>query len=102
MTTNKLTLLPPDPSVCQQCGVDHEPEQPHDATSMFYGFWYLENHGRSPTWADAMAHCDAHIKDHWLEYLQALGIDPNSTKVRGEVTSQKQVDDALGKVSIGG
>lgn len=93
-----LQLLPPAPGKCPQCAVEHEPEQPHDATSMFYQFWFLGQHGRSPTWADAMAHCPEQVKLHWSLHLERLGIDLNSTQVRGGITSKEDLDDRLGRI----
>lgn len=57
-----FTLLPPAAGVCQQCAVDHEPNEPHDAESLRYQFWFYGQHERWPTWADAMAHCTAEIR----------------------------------------
>jgi hypothetical protein len=65
----KLTLLPPAPNKCQQCAVEHDPNEPHDATSLFYGFWFSQVYGRSPTWNDAIAHCDEATKQAWHELL---------------------------------
>ncbi len=91
----KLSIFPPAPNKCQQCAVEHDPEMPHDATSLYYGFWFTKNHGRSPTWNDAMDHCPENIKEAILGTLQQLNIDPASTKVRGDITSQQQVEDRL-------
>ncbi|HEY9657636.1 MAG TPA: hypothetical protein V6C65_04165 [Allocoleopsis sp.] len=92
-----LHLLPPAPGLCQQCAIDHPSEQPHDATSLFYGFWFVGLHGRSPTWADAMAHCTEEVKQVWSEYLSGIGIDINSTNVKGGISSKEELDDRLNK-----
>jgi hypothetical protein len=79
----KLSLQPPTPDKCQCCAVAHPPEQAHDATSLFYAFWFQEHHGRSPTWNDAIAHCAPEVKTAWVRYLIEMGIDPASTDKRG-------------------
>lgn len=78
-----FTVLPPAPDLCQVCAVEHEPDQPHDATSLFYGIWFAQQYGRSPTWADAMAHCTDEVKAAWEANLAAVGVDINSTNTRG-------------------
>jgi len=71
----KLQLLSPAPDRCPHCAVQHPPEDPHDATSLFYGVWFKQQHGRSPTWADAIDHCDERTKALWTEGLANAGID---------------------------
>lgn len=61
----KFKVLPPNPNVCQQCGRDHEPNQPHDNMRLQYQYWFHQEHGRFPTWKDAVAHCDEEIKEAW-------------------------------------
>jgi hypothetical protein len=51
-----MVMLPPAPHLCQICAVDHADERPHNAQSFYYKYWFSLNNGRSPTWADAMAH----------------------------------------------
>lgn len=97
MDGNKLTLLPPAPEKCQCCAIVHAPEQPHDATSLFYAFWFHEQHGRSPTWNDAIAHCDAQTQAFWVKYLTKIGIDPASTNKKGDIKSQTDLTDRLNK-----
>lgn len=84
-------LMPPAPDLCQCCAVKHEHEMPHDATSLFYGFWFSQQFGRSPTWNDALSHCPDSIKQRWLEMLFFVGIDPNSTKVLGGLKSNQEL-----------
>lgn len=71
-----LTLLPPHPSKCQECAVDHKPNEPHNPQSMYYQFKFNMQHGRKATWMDAMAHCSDEIKKIVLEILAEKGIDP--------------------------
>jgi hypothetical protein len=69
------TLLPTAPGVCSQCGVDHEPEQPHDAASLRYQYAFYAEHDRWPTWADALAHCAPDVRAAWAERLREHGIE---------------------------
>jgi hypothetical protein len=82
--SGSMILLPPSPDKCQECAVKHEPGQCHDATSMFYGVKFKMDHGRSPTWKDAMAHCSDEVKKHWIKEISAMGIDIDSTNTRGQ------------------
>lgn len=67
-------LLPAAPGLCQTCAVKHEPGEPHDQQSFFYQFVFYNEHGRSPTWADAMAHCADEVKAAWVAELETFGI----------------------------
>lgn len=64
-TTSTWTLMPPPAGKCSQCAVAHEPEQPHDAQSPYYQYAFYAEHGRWPTWADALAHCSDEVYDRW-------------------------------------
>lgn len=68
----KLTLLPPRPDVCQICARDHEPHYPHDQTSIYYHTKFHMEHGRAPTWDDAMAHCTDEMKKTWRESMERV------------------------------
>lgn len=74
-------LLPPPPGVCQQCAVDHLPEEPHNRDSMFYLYWFRLSEAKAgrterwPTWADAMAHCTPDRQAAWREALEQRGVD---------------------------
>lgn len=39
-----------------------------------YQMRFRQKHGRFPTWADAMAHCDAHVKKMWIDALAERGV----------------------------
>ena len=69
------TLLPPPPDVCSQCARDHEPQEAHDQASLHYQYAFYAEHGRWPSWEDAMAHCDAELKTRWRQALRARGIE---------------------------
>lgn len=69
----QFKLLPPPPHLCQQCAYDHAPDQPHNLT-LFYRYWFWYQHGRWPSWADAMAHCDEETKEAWQVQLRDRGV----------------------------
>ena len=69
-----VVILPPKPGVCPICAVDHEPDQPHNRDSLYYQMKFRQQHGRFPTWADAMAHCDEHVKQLWIAALAERGV----------------------------
>jgi hypothetical protein len=65
-------VLPPAPGKCQICAIEHEPEDPHNAQSLYYQMTFQGMIGRAATWADAMAHCDDHRKHWWRTYLKEI------------------------------
>lgn len=70
-----ITLLGRTPSgTCPICAVKHDPEQPHNRDSLAYQYKFYDEHGRWPTWTDAMAHCSEEIKAFWVEQLTARGV----------------------------
>lgn len=62
-------VMPPPKDKCQICAVKHDPAQPHNAQSLYYQMTFNGMVGRSPTWADAMAHCEAPVRDAWKAEL---------------------------------
>ncbi len=70
-----MFLLPPHPSKCQECATTHDADQPHNAQSLFYQVHFQMQHGRSPTWIDAMAHCSSDVRDTWTSALIEKGVD---------------------------
>lgn len=70
-----MILLPPAPHKCQTCGVEHEPEIPHNAQSLYYQTKFQMEHGRAPDWRDAMAHCTDEMKALWTQHLTEAGVD---------------------------
>lgn len=69
-----MQVMPPDdPLACPTCGRRHDPGQPHDATRLHYQYRFYAEHGRWPTWKDAIAHCDAPTRQAWEEELRRLG-----------------------------
>lgn len=70
-----LTLLDKTPDgTCPLCAVKHDPEQPHNRDSLVYQYKFYDEHGRWPTWKDAMEHCDQDVKDFWIEQLSKRGV----------------------------
>lgn len=60
---------------CPMCAVKHEPEMPHNKDSLCYQYKFYDQHGRWPTWADAMAHCAPEVKAIWRRELVARGVE---------------------------
>ena len=73
MSKLKVMLPPLDPNVCQICGRDHEPDQPHDRQKLQYQYWFYQENGRWPTWKDAMDHCAQSTKADWEKALKNVG-----------------------------
>ncbi len=89
MKTGKVTpsvsrgmMLPAKAGTCEWCAVDHKPEDPHDATSLFYQYRFYNEHGRWPDWRDAMSHCTVELVKSWSSELAKLNIDINKGEVR--------------------
>jgi len=69
-----LTLLPPAHGQCPECAGEHEPHEPHNRWSIYYQVTFQQQHGRSPDWADAMAHCSVEVQQRWIEALTVIGV----------------------------
>lgn len=63
-----------DPTVCQTCGTAHAVEAPHNAQSLYYQYSFYSEHGRWPTWTDAMAHCSTETKALVAVVLEENGV----------------------------
>ena len=72
-TTCRMMLMPPEEGKCRICAVEHEPEMPHDATSLFYGLRFKMRYGREGTWADATAHCTPEMRAEWKALIPEHG-----------------------------
>lgn len=70
-----FNLKPPPEGCCQICGNEHEPAHPHNPDSFYYRVNFINQHGRPPTWRDAMAHCPPHEVAAWSWALIKLDID---------------------------
>lgn len=62
------------PGTCLMCAVAHDPEQPHNQQSLTYQYKFYDQHGRWPTWVDAMEHCSEDVKARWKAELEKRGI----------------------------
>ncbi len=75
-----LTLVGPAPDVCQVCGHGHEPPSPqpgtppHNPQSLYWKIAFHREHGRYPTWEDALAHTGDDVHTAWREALANYGI----------------------------
>jgi hypothetical protein len=67
------TLLPPATGTCKECAVEHSPDLPHNRDSLYYVIKYNMEHGRAPTWADAMEHCSLEVQIKWERELRRMG-----------------------------
>ena len=71
-----MTLLGRTPEgTCPECAVKHDPEQPHNRDSLAYQYKFYDQHGRWPTWEDAMAHCTDEVKAYWTQALRERGVE---------------------------
>lgn len=68
-------LMPAAPGTCPECALDHPPELPHNQQSLFFQYKFFNDHGRWPTWEDAMAHCSEDMKIIWREELRKRGVE---------------------------
>lgn len=70
----ELQLLPcAIRGMCPECATRHEPWEPH-YLCLHYQFHFRKQHGRFPTWADAMAHCTEEVKKTTIEVLEKYGV----------------------------
>lgn len=90
-----LAMLPPAPHLCQICAIDHPEDQPHNAQSFYYQYWFAMNNNRKPTWHDAMAHCSEEVKAPWLMQFEKCGIDINSPCLTGNIASSEDLNQRL-------
>lgn len=88
-------LLPPPKDACQECAVQHEPEQAHNKDSMYYQYWFYSKHGRWPVWKDAIAHCPPDVKEHWEREIRKAG----AWKEPGPVEACPMDDGTIGTVT---
>lgn len=70
----EMVILPPKPGVCPICAANHEPAFPHNRDSLYYQMRFRQEHGRFPTWADAMEHCTQEMKDWFIDEYRKRGI----------------------------
>jgi len=102
MASKGFKLLPPKPGVCQECAVDHKPGEPHNPGSMYYQYKFHGEHGRWPTWKDAIAHCEPELREALKEELILMQVwDPKWDQPEGEVPDVMPANDgSIGTVTI--
>lgn len=59
---------------CPECAVKHDPAQPHNQQSLAYQYKFYDQHGRWPTWTDALAHCAHEVQEQWKIELRKHGV----------------------------
>ena len=70
-----MTLLGRTPEgTCPECAAKHASEEPHNKDSLAYQYKFYDQHGRWPTWEDAMAHCTDEVKKYWKQALRRRGV----------------------------
>jgi hypothetical protein len=74
IAASQMILLPPHPDLCQTCATDHHPELPHNQQSLYYQMRFQMDHGRWPTWEDAMAHCTDDTRSKWQEAMKRVEV----------------------------
>lgn len=63
------------PGTCPMCANMHDPQLPHNKDSLLYQYKFYDEHGRWPTWRDAMSHCSEEMKTFWIEALREKGVE---------------------------
>jgi hypothetical protein len=90
-------LLPPAPGLCHECGHKHEPDQPHNAQTLYYQYGFANKHGRWPTWKDAVAHCTPEIQKLWKSQLESLGV---WSEPKEELSPEERTGRAIGSMPM--
>lgn len=90
-----FVMLPPAAHLCQICAVEHPEEQPHNAQSFYYQYWFALNNKCKPTWNDAMPHCSEEVKAPWLSGFRKCGIDIDSPNLTGNITGVQDLNQKL-------
>ncbi|HRR29660.1 MAG TPA: hypothetical protein P5270_09915 [Victivallales bacterium] len=50
-----IMMLPAKEGTCEWCATAHDPDQPHNAQSLFFQYRFYNEYGKWPTWTDAMS-----------------------------------------------
>jgi hypothetical protein len=77
----QMQLMPVAKGNCSQCNYQHPADQPHNAQTMYYQVAFYQEHGRWPTWVDAMSHCTTEVQAQWTIHLVDLGVDVQAGKL---------------------
>ncbi len=67
-----VMMLPPPEGCCRICGVDHKPNAPHNAETVFYETRFSLRYKRRGTWADAIAHVPEPERTRLEKKIKAL------------------------------
>jgi hypothetical protein len=70
----RMAILKPGPGKCPACAAEHNPDEPHDPTSLYYQSVFKSVNNRLPTWKDAMGHCTPEVQAAWAKELAKYGI----------------------------
>lgn len=65
----------PEPNFCDTCGEYHLEYMPHEYGSFTYRQNFFNQHGRLPTYRDAMRHCPPEVRDLAVQAYEAFGLD---------------------------
>jgi hypothetical protein len=71
--TGGLVLLPAKTGTCPECATEHETWEPHNLC-LYYQYHFMAEHGRFPTWKDAMEHCTDDVKKTTIKVLKEHGV----------------------------
>lgn len=88
----KMVIPAPKDGACRICGEIHGRGEAHNRDSLLYQHKFRMNHGRYPTWEDAMEHCSLTVKKRFCERLKRNGIEVDTDKLLKAL-----VDHAKGK-----
>ena len=86
---------------CPECAAMHEPTQPHNLHSLTYQYKFYDQHGRFPTWEDAMAHCSESVKKFWITELEKRGIKAQKKGEEGCNEAEKRLEEMKGEHDAG-
>lgn len=70
----EIRVCAPVPGTCPECATKHDERDPHDPNSLYYQNRFFRQHGRLPTWTDAMQHCSPMTQAVWADKLKKCGI----------------------------
>lgn len=68
-----MSMLPAAPGACPVCFFKHDADDAHNPYSLSYCVRFSAAHGRSPTWADAIAHLPPAIAERWRTFVVQKG-----------------------------
>lgn len=69
-----IVVEAPRAGTCPVCAIEHPEEYPHNPCSLYYRMKFRQEHGRFPTWDDAMAHCPEPVCQKFIAYMRSRGI----------------------------